>query len=169
MTSASRRVFVVELPAMPGDLRVLRCRGYSSPACAAEIRQRAGNGLHSLMKVSSEIVFCVLISGATLATLSYCDFGPHHEELSYLPGGIRGELTPAEGTTEPEVMTAPEVPGLTHAPFAVDGPQAMPGGQVRTVCAPVSHDQPNGQPALVPEKASCVERTPPDYPAESHP
>lgn len=121
------------------------------------------------MKPSSEIVFCVLISGATLATLSYCDFYPHQEELSYLPGGVREELTPAEGTTAPEVMTAPEVPGLAHAPLAVDGPQPLPGGQIRTVCAPVSHDQPNGQSALVPEKASCLERTPAENPAEPLP
>jgi hypothetical protein len=51
------------------------------------------------MKGSSEIVSCVLISGGILATMAWCDFCPHHEELSYLPSGIREELTPAEVRT----------------------------------------------------------------------
>src|ERR1700751_1120879 len=99
------------------------------------------------MKVSSEIVFCVLISGATLATLAYCDFGPHHEELSYLPSGIPETSTPAQATPTPDATD------IAHTPFAVEGTQALPGGQVLTLCAPGSQDQPNGQPAAVPEKA----------------
>jgi hypothetical protein len=105
------------------------------------------------MKVSSEIVFCVLVSGATLATLAYCDFGPHHEEISYLPSGAREPSAPAEATATPEVT------GLARAPFAMDGSQALPGGQVGTICAPGAHDQPDSQPAPVSEKAACLERT----------
>lgn len=106
------------------------------------------------MKVSSEIAFCVLISGATLATLAYCDFGPRHEEISYLPSGTREPSAPAEATVTPEVT------GLARAPFALDGSQPLPGGQVATICAPGAHDQPNSQPAPVSEKAACLERTP---------
>ena len=111
-----------------------------------------------LVKVPRESLNCVLISGCILVTLTYCDFAPHHEQLSYLPGDIRQMAAPQEA------RIGREVAGLEGAQGAAAGVVPSTGAQAHRSCAAGSQDERH-----VVEDASCLAPAPLHQPGDAVP